>query len=619
MCGITAYYETGGFSQARLKALMDALAGLNHRGPDGEGIVLVDTRSGQQWTLQSPDRPRDLSADLDFAEYEDRQADLFLGHRRLSIFDLSSAGHQPMRDAGGNLLNFNGEVYNFLELREELKAKGFAFSTGTDTEVILAAYREWGPDCLKRFNGMWSMLLYDQDQRKLLVTNDRAGIKQLYQFRQGDSWMLASEIKAIRSIFGEQLNLHREHARFFLDHSVLDFSSATLFREIERVPAAHFALHAPKDAPQFKPYWEFPTQTRKFASLQDAAAECRELFSDAIRLRMRSDVPWGTTLSGGLDSSAIVYLAHALQKDVPINTFTASFPNEEGDETSYVRFIEQDLGTHARYTNPLEEFDFEDFARHLRHQDQPVTSTSVYAQWSVMKLVGRSEVKVLLDGQGGDELFGGYHHHVYKLGRDLYLKGKFRSLKRLVEEFCALKGKSPEEIRKFIRDDAKLYLKLKAGGKLPGPDANMAWNKARSLRDVLRLDLQSWVMPNLLRYEDRNSMAFGIESRLPLLDYRLVEFAAALPDAYKIREGWQKVVLREAVHELPEKIRYRKDKKGFSTPENDWVTRYADQFRQYAQYALDAGVAPPWQKNMDQLHPKELFRIGNLGLWLSDK
>lgn len=619
MCGIAAYYHQDGITRQRLHELLAAMTGLRHRGPDGEGIVLINSQSGEQWRLKTPATPTDLACDLLPEEYQEGQADLFLAHRRLSIFDLSSAGHQPMSDATGSLLTFNGEVYNFWELREQLKAKGYTFQTGTDTEVILAAFQEWGPKALESFNGMWTMIWWDQARRKLLVSNDRAGIKQLYRFGGEKEWMLASEIKAIRQVFPNQLTLHRENARFFLDQTILDFNEETLLREVKRIPAGHYAYGHPADMPVYVPYWSLPEQGRRFRSMADAAAELRDLLKDAIGLRMRADVPWGTTLSGGLDSSAIVYLAHAIDPSQAIRTFTASFPNQEGDETEFVRFIEQNLGTRAAYVNPLQEFDFEDFARHLHHQDQPVRSTSMYAQWAVMKEVGRSEVKVLLDGQGGDELFGGYHHHVYKLGRDLILKGKFGAYRRLVEEFCELKGKSPQVVKKLIQDDVKLYVKLKAGGKMPGPKENLAWNKARSLREVLRLDLQSWVMPNLLRYEDRNSMAFSIESRLPLLDYRVIEFAFQLPDEYKIRQGWQKAVLREAVPELPDKIRYRKDKKGFTTPEKDWVTQFRDQFEHFARKGLELGVGTPWGKPFEGLHTAELFRLASLGLWWEGK
>ena len=625
MCGILAYFKASGITANDLRLQQGALDAMRHRGPDGDGIFLVDTRSGRSWRLQSPDLPSDLQADLLPADYQDGQADLLLAHRRLSIFDLSSAGHQPMRDPAGNLLIFNGEVYNFFELRDELRAKGHAFHTGTDTEVILAAYREWGPACLSRFNGMWTMVLYDPAQRKILLSNDRVGIKQVYRFGNSQEWMLASEIKAIRHAFSRQLHVDKDLAEFFLQNSTLDTSTATLFQEVQRLPAGHYSHAAPDESPSFQPFWKLPSGKSRHRSLQDAAAELRHLLDDAIRLRMRADVPWGTTLSGGLDSSAIVYIAHALRKQEglsgPINTFTASFPEQEGDETKHVRTIERDLGTHARYCQPLEEFGFEDFKRFLHHQDQPVTSTSMYAQWSVMKLVGHSEVngqriKVLLDGQGGDELFGGYHHHVYKLGRDLILRGKFGAYKQLVRDFCALKGKDPEQVKKFMQDDVKLYLKLKAGGKMPGPPENLAWNKARSLREVLRLDLQSWVMPNLLRYEDRSSMAFGIESRLPLLDYRIIEFAFQLPDRYKIHEGWQKAVLREAVPELPDSIRYRKDKKGFTTPQKDWVNQFRAEFEAMAQQALDAGIANPWGQPLADLHTAQLFRLANLGMWL---
>ncbi|MEM1000237.1 MAG: asparagine synthase (glutamine-hydrolyzing) [Bacteroidota bacterium] len=624
MCGILGYYQASGLSQTDLRTALRALDAMRHRGPDGAGVLLFDSKTGQSWSLQTPDTPADVVCDLRINDYHDGQADLFLGHRRLSIFDLSSRGHQPMADSAGNVLTFNGEVYNFLELRTELEQAGHRFGSGTDTEVILAAYREWGPRAIARFNGMWTMLLFDPQQRKLLVSNDRIGIKQLYRFADGQRLVFASEIKAIRVLCASRLSLNPESIRFFLDHGQIDISPATLHREIRRFPQAHTAygslpeLAAGKVEPQR--YWDFPRAKRKFLSLAAAAEELRSLIDDAIRLRMRSDVPWGTTLSGGLDSSSIVYAAQGLRQRAgvgdPIHTFTAIFPGKSGDESQFVRLIERDLGLDARYTNPLEKFDLDDFRRFLHQQDQPVAHTSMYAQWSVMKMVGDSEVKVLLDGQGGDELFAGYHHHVYKYARDLLLRGRVGAANRLIAEFSEMKGLDPSTIKGYVRNDLKLYAKLKLGRKVPGPPEATAWNKARTLPEVLQRDLSAWVMPMLLRYEDRNSMAFGIEARIPLLDYRIVELALQLPSEYKIQRGWQKYILRQAMPELPEAIRFRKDKKGFTTPHDEWMQRYRDYFLGHARAAVDAGIAAPGGKSVEELNAVQLFRLAGMGEWL---
>lgn len=622
MCGIIGYYEEGGISRERLVQVLGSLDRLRHRGPNGDGVRLINTKEGQSWSLWTDDTPSDLNCDLTLEQYEDRQADLILGHRRLSIFDLSSSGHQPMTDKAGNVICFNGEVYNFLELREELKAKGYLFKTGTDTEVILAAYREWGPDCLKRFNGMWTIILWDNQTRKLMLSNDRAGIKQLYRFGAGDQWMVSSEIKSIRHLYADRLVVDKEVASFFLVHRGLDTSPKTLYKGVERIPPATYSLTKPQHNPNFQLYWDFPKQLKKYNSIGEAAEELRSLLDSSIALRMRSDVPWGTTLSGGLDSSSIVYVAKALQDKQgggDVRTFSAIFPGQSGDESYYSKLVEKNLGTQATYIQPVQEFNFEDFETFLGFQDQAVAGTSMYAQYTVMREVSRSNVRVLLDGQGGDELFAGYHHHVYKLGRDLLLRGRIKAYRSLVKDFCELRKKDPAEIKKLIKNDLKFYLKLKATGKLDGPPESLEWNLARSLKDVLRLDLRSWVMPSLLRYEDRNSMAFGIEARLPYLDYRIIEFAFQLPDEYKIRKGWQKAILREAVQELPKEIRYRKDKQGFSTPEDEWVAKYKHEFIEHAQTVLNAGIPDPWGIPLDKLSAPRLYRLGNLGLWMKGK
>jgi asparagine synthase (glutamine-hydrolysing) len=623
MCGILGYYKASGLRKEDIEQAQRALQALHHRGPNGEGISLIDTKTGKSWILQTADTPDGVACDLTLESYQERSADLILAQKRLSIFDLTIRGHQPMRDAKENVLVFNGEIYNFIELRAELKNRGHRFSTQSDSEVILAAYRQWGTDCFQRFNGMWTILLWDAIKRKMLVSNDRIGIKQLYYWGNAREWIYASEIKAIRTLPQVSTAIDIDATSYFLRQGQIDLTEQTLLKEVHRFKAGHY-IHA--NAADIvgqvaTPFWDLPTAGPRQISLEDAAYELRTLLDDAIRLRMRSDVPWGTTLSGGLDSSSIIYAAHKLRlaegNTDPLRTFTAVFPGQEGDESVFVRYIQQDLRLDAQYTNPLDHFDFEDFERFMYHQDQPVVSTSMYAQWSVMKAVGASDVTVLLDGQGGDELFGGYHHHFYKYGRSLLLQGKFAAYNELVQEYCALKGWDVKKVKRTILNDVKLYLKLKLGGKLPGPPQVTAWNAASSLVDVLKLDLRSCIMPSLLRYEDRNSMAFAVEARLPFLDYRIVEFAMTLPDEYKIQQGWQKYILRMAMPDLPEKIRFRKDKKGFTTPHDAWMAQFRSRFEAYAQAALDAGVKHPWpSKSLAQLDGAQLFRMASLGAWL---
>lgn len=626
MCGILGYYKWRGLVRKDIEQVQQALQRLNHRGPNGEGLCLIDSATGKSWIVRTAGTPAGVPCDMDLDDFQERSADIVLAQKRLSIFDLSIRGHQPMRDHKQNVVVFNGEIYNFVELRDELRVHGHRFHTDSDTEVVLAAYRQWGTDCFSRFNGMWSIMLWDAIKRRMLVSNDRIGIKQLYQWGGHKEWMMASEIKAIRTLPKASPALDIATTNHFLRHGQIDLTEQTTLKEVQRFKPSHFVF-APVEEVMAAPrtaYWDLPQSGPRPVSLADATHELRHLLDDAIRLRMRSDVPWGTTLSGGLDSSSIVYAAHKLRHKAgetgPIHTFTATFPGEEGDESVFVRFIEQDLGLAARYTEPLQQFDFEDFQRFMYHQDQPVVSTSMYAQWSVMKAVGQSDVTVLLDGQGGDELFAGYHHHFYKYARSLMLQGNFAGCNQLLDEYCALKGWNVKQTKKTVVNDVKLYLKLKLGFKLPGPPQITAWNAAGSLGDVLRLDLRSFIMPSLLRYEDRNSMAFAVEARLPFLDYRIVEFAMTIPDDFKIREGWQKYIVRKAMHDLPEKIRFRKDKKGFTTPHDEWITRFRDRFEAHAQRALDAGVSNPWaDKGLAGLDSKQLFRLASLGAWLDSK
>lgn len=626
MCGILGIYRNGGLTRQDIGLGMLALKAIEHRGPDGEGMALINTAAASIKTVRLPATPLGVPCDGDLKDIEWEGADLLLGHRRLSIFDLSINGHQPMRDGHGNVIVFNGEIYNFLEIRDLMAEGGAEFATGTDTEVILAAYQRWGSEALRRFNGMWSFLLYDSKEQRLLVSVDRIGEKQLYVYEKDGLLVFASEIKAIRAVVQNRLSIHPENVRHFLAHGNIDIADSTLFQEIRRFPPSNFSYVHPKDFSSTAPvsYWELPLARKSYESVQQAADVLRSLIDDSIRLRMRSDVPWGTTLSGGLDSSSIIYAAKAIREKEsitePINTFTAIFPGQAGDESMFVKRIEAEIGTKARYVNPLEEFDFDDFKRFLHHQDLPVVSTSMYAQWSVMKLVGGSEVKVLLDGQGGDELFAGYHHHAYKLGRSLLMSGRLLAFNRLVKDFSSLKGLDPAQVRKFILDDVKLYLRLKTGYTMPGPPEVTAWNKALDLQSVLIQDLRSWVMPMLLRYEDRNSMAFSIEARLPFLDYRIIEFAMQLPDEFKIHQGWQKYILRLAMPDLPDLIRWRKDKKGFTTPHDAWVKQFHAEFVALAEEVGRFGIEIPFEeKDVTKLEPSKLFRMASLGFWLKER
>lgn len=623
MCGIFGFYDPAGITRERVQECLAALQLIRHRGPDGEGVLLLNSRTGASATLHTPDTPAGVTCNLHPGELQDGQYDLLLGHRRLSIIDVSVAGHQPMRDEAGNFVVFNGEIYNYIELRDELSALGTQFSTHSDTEVLMAAWRKWGTGAFNRFNGMWAMVMWDAKTRKLLLTTDRFGVKPLYISEFGEGFAFSSEIKAFHALRGWSRDLEPQAIDYFLATGVTEPEGKTFYKSVKRFPPSHYSFSSPGQSPlsAVSAYWKrdvVPTQL----SYEQACDRFRDLLSSAVQLRMRSDVDWGTSLSGGLDSSAIVYTASDLTRNVlrtgqGVMCFSAVFRGREGDESPFVDRIVKDLDLRAHYTDPMQLFSPDEFKRHVYHQDYPVDSTSYYAERCVMKLASEAGVKVVLDGQGSDELFAGYHHHFYKYLRQLWLGAKCGLYKKELEAFAQLKGLDPARVKSAVKADLKGWLRH-AFGSLSTPQDK--WNYSRDTSTVMDLDFFELMLPMYLRTEDRSSMMVSVETRQPFLDYRLVEFARSLPLSYKMRNGWQKAVVRDALPLLPDEIRYRKDKKGYTTPEVEWMRQFEDFFVEAVGNAKK--VSPAGGMSADEA--REAIRKGNtpmilrhatLGIW----
>ncbi len=590
MCGILAYFNRNGISEKELKQSLNALQKIKHRGPDGEGVVLINSKTGafhNLITVETPDAKQENKISLNEALNLDY--DLILGHRRLSIIDVSTNGHQPMPHASGNWIIFNGEIYNYIELKKELIQKGFVFKSDSDTEVIHAAYLNWGVDCLKKFNGMFSIILYDSKTKNLFIANDRFAVKPLYHYEDTNRVLLISELKQAKE-FDFSFNLNKEAISVYLNNQYIDYDNTTFFKEINRHTPAHYTnvpLTEPIDYKE-KCYYEVLGKSNSQINFEDAKAQFKDLLKSAVNLRMRSDVPVGFASSGGLDSSAILYVTHEILKKNNrtdnINTFSAVFPGDTNDESAFIKIVEEDLKVKSHYVNPMETFDIKDFEKHIYHQDEPVLSTSFYAGWAVSRLVREKNVTVLLVGQGADEILAGYHHHFYRYGRQLILSGKIIAYLSELKKYAAIKSLKVNDLHRIIMNDVKLSLKFKTGlAKKSGHLADK-WNRADKLTELLKIDLTETMMPFYLRADDRNAMAFHVEARHPFLDYRLVDFCMSLPDNMKIKNGWQKYLLRETMHEMPETIRYRKDKKGYTTPQDKWLVQYKQQFEDNLQY-----------------------------------
>lgn len=611
MCGIAVYFNQKGISSKELGQFTNSLQSIKHRGPDGEGVIMINIETGDVKVLATHDTPKGIISDHTLEQYQDGKAHLLIGHRRLSIIDTSIAGHQPMGYKNRYWITFNGEVYNYIEVRSELQKLGYSFKTQSDTEVILAAYDAWKEKALPRFNGMFSIVIFDLLEKTLFVANDRYGVKPLYAYHSGSVLAYVSEIKQFKN-HDIDLTINSDVFQTFLGSTYLDYDQQTVYNEVSRFKPAHFSVlnlgSWPVQANQH-PYYELDTRQKKI-NINDAKEEFNRLFNNAIKLRLRSDVPLGCSLSGGLDSSAILLRALKSlngESTHEFNTFSVIFPGLAGDESKFIYALADQLNVKTNYVNALEEFNMEDFERHVYHQDFPVQTTSYYAEWCLAKMVRQKNITVVLNGQGGDELLAGYHHHFYRYCRQLIRSGKVLNYLSLVKKFAELKSLQVNSVHRIILNDVKLSLKFKLHLADLGSSLANNWAKASSLIESLRLDFTEYMLPTYLRSDDRDFMAHHVETRHPFLDFNLVDFCFSLPDELKIREGWQKWLLREALVELPEEIRYRRDKKGYTTPQEVWLQKYKKDFSDYLNYI------PVELK--DTLSKKDIFLNYALGAW----
>ncbi|WP_240333835.1 MULTISPECIES: asparagine synthase (glutamine-hydrolyzing) [Chromobacterium] len=631
---------------------------IRHRGPDDEGFFIRPKEGRTGLCLDGEDTQRVNDNDqnrvqLQIAEQQHLVLRVGLSHRRLSIVDLSIQGHQPMSYANGRYwISYNGEVYNYVELRTELVSLGYVFQTKTDTEVILAAYAEWGQECLSRFNGMFAFIIYDSLVDSLFVARDRFGVKPLYYMRERDgSIFFASEIKQFSILNGWDPKLDRETAYDFLAFSILDHTSKTLFQNVFQLPPGHqlFIDCKRSEAEQcLKISRWYSLSPQKFeGSYYEACNLFQNLFEDSVRLRMRADVPLGSCLSGGLDSSSIVGVVnHLLQgSGAPVkqHTFSACSEFPQFSEKKWIELAVAKTGSIAHYCQPNVQDVFEQMEKITWHQDEPFGSTSINAQWHVFQMAAEAGVKVMLDGQGSDEQLAGYHSFFTPYLNTLLKQGKFLQLAQEISAmhhlhgygFKSLKylanGLLPEVVKDKLKSmdgrahAAPMWLNIEC---LSGQNPFMSPDILKSVRAHSLTQLTQSNLQMLLHWEDRNSMAHSLESRVPFLDYRLVEFTTGLPDEYKINKAVTKRILRDSMEEyLPDKIKNRYDKLGFVTPEQLWLRKVApEMFRAHLDKALDqaGGVFQPdnarqFLENMiDGRTPFNFqpWRIINFGCWM---
>jgi len=542
MCGIAGQCViSGGTIDKNLLIRMSKL--LTHRGPDGEGF------------------------------YSDDHVGFV--HRRLAIIDLSDDAKQPMTNENQDLwLVFNGEIYNYIELREDLTKKGHIFRSRSDTEVILHAYEEWGSDCLVKLNGMWAFALWDAKNKVLFCARDRLGIKPFYYAVAGGQFFFASEIKALLEHDQTGKKPNETKLLEFLAWGAADHSDETMFDGVYQILPGHFLIVQNAHEIKQTKYWDLSINSQFFSKkgLDDNTAQnCLSLLKDAVNLHLRSDVPIGTCLSGGLDSSTLTVIINQRIAQQPLatiperqNTFSACFDDRRFDESRFMDIIVKSTGVSSYCISPDPAQFFRDLQNLLYINDEPFAALTIYSQYCVMRKASE-RVKVVLDGQGADELLAGYiayqKCHIGGLLRHFHGIDAIRECIGTLRHHRDFVLYAIKQI--FIRKARRDFIK----GSIQPVDRYIG-----SLDEALYADLLSTNLPYLLHLEDRTSMAFSIEARVPYLDYRFVEFIASLSQDQKIRNGITKYILRKAIKGLvPEPVRCRMDKKGFSTPEEVWM------------------------------------------------
>ena len=526
-----------------------------------------------------------------------------LGHTRLSIIDISDDANQPMvMEKSGFWIVYNGEVYNHIEIRAELERLGYTFRTRCDTEVVLNAYHAWGVECLKRFNGMFAFVIVDTMHKKLFAARDRLGVKPLYYYCiPGKLICLASEIKQFTALPFFKARINSQRFYDYLAHGMMDHTNETMFHLVYQLQGGQYmqASLDPDDTafshPRIQTWWTLPEHPLDPSiTLEEATFTFLNLLEDSVRLRLRSDVPVGSCLSGGLDSSSIVCLVNRIlgqeKSSETQKTFSSCFEDRRYDERVYIEDVVAHTHVESHYTFPDPDSLLSLINTITWHQDEPFGSMSIFAQWKVFQLARSNGVKVMLDGQGADELLGGYHSYFWAWMAGLIRNRNLTGLKR---EFRGIHSRHGYHLKELLINLGYIFSPSRCrsiGRSIMGRPDIPVWihpdifklhtihpaeavpEPSSSIQALSRKQLLQTNLPALLHYEDRSSMAHSIEARVPFLDYRLIEFAYSLPDEYKIRDGETKKILRLAIQTIvPEKVRQRQDKLGFVTPEEHWM------------------------------------------------
>lgn len=575
MCGIAGIFS---FSKTldvgQIRQMTDTLV---HRGPDGEG----------QWLSEN--------------------ALVGLGHRRLSIIDLSDAASQPMLSVDGRFaMVLNGEIYNYLELKSQLVAAGHAFKSSSDTEVLLTLYALEGPACLQKLDGMFAFAVYDHVKRELFCARDRFGEKPFYYSSGSDQFLFASEMKALFAANVAKTVSHKFIYNYLL-YGVTDdvyHPADTFYEQVKQLEPAHYIIISSDGRIEKQRYWSLPCNYSQLISVEDAMEQYRFLFRQSVERRLRSDVPVGSSLSGGLDSSSVVLEVNRIKGASQVQkTFSARFPGFVRDESTFMDLVNDNANVQPVPVFPTADSVMENLRKIWFHQEIPFGSTSIGVQFEVMKSARENNVVVLLDGQGADETMAGYtfYRNTYlkelsKVNSNLY-HNEVNALFNIhqvtmpvdgIKQKILGSGLLPVQLlrnvrRQMMRPDSTFFLGIHPDLVREFKNEPSPFPVFSNLKEHLHFSTSKIGLTELLRYADRNAMAHSVEVRLPFLSHELVEFEFSLPSSLLIKDGWTKYILRRSMEDLlPVPIAWRKDKVGYEPPQADWFANrnYKDLFEQ---------------------------------------
>lgn len=587
MCGIAGIIASD--QSVNYKELLGRMAqSIAHRGPDGDGFWINEKRN------------------------------IGLAHRRLSIIDLTAAAAQPMHFASRYTITYNGEIYNYIELREDLKKLGYQFKTKSDTEVILAAYHRYKEKCLHYLDGMFAFAIWDEQEQTLFAARDRFGEKPFYFALEDKLFVFGSEMKALWAA-GVPKMIEK---KLLLNYLTLGYvqnpadKSQTFYSNISSLQPAHYLLlNAVNFEIHIVNYWDIDRHTTTKMSEEDIMQQFDFLLRDAVQKRLRSDVPIGSSLSGGLDSSTLTSCMLNHLKREHFHSFSAVFPGFDKDESVYIDEVAHQFGIHNHKVYPTAEGLISDFEKLCFHQEEPFPSASIYAQFKVFETAAAHRIPVLVDGQGADEVLGGYNKYLHWYLQELISKNKFGlakkerqlfkqhrmdlqfGVKNVLSAFLPSHTSIALEKREFHHiahhpDISKDMLSVVKGREWDGIHKPVV----TKLNDLLYFNVMENGLEELLRFSDRNSMAHGIEVRLPFLSAELVQFVFSLPSTYKIRDGYTKFILRKTMQDkLPNNILWRTDKTGFEPPQQQWMQHATliEYMQESRKKLVNAGVLKP--------------------------